>query len=436
MHINRYFEILYKFERTITKYDLDNINRLLEHIGNPHKKLKFIHIAGTNGKGGTASILASILIEHGLKTGLYTSPHILKFNERIQINGNFIPDKYIKRFIDDNLSYIKKTGLSFFEVTTALAFKYFADKKIDIGVIEVGLGGRLDTTNVIDPELSIITQIGIDHTQYLGKTLNSIAREKIGIVKKSKDVIISDTNKSLHKLFSTSIKDSKVYFLDEHIATQEIRDILNEERFSFRFKDNKKKFPKTEFILPLSGKHQIRNAGTAILASKIFLDSINRKINISKTKKALLNVKKNTFYHCRFEGMDTNKGKYIFDISHNPDAIRVTLNNARHFPIDVIVFGIMKDKDYKTALKHFSEVNIPLIVTQPAYFRARNPETLYRYYRNNFAKSKGIIIKEKNLNSALKRADKMKNKGYILVLGSFFLVSEAIRLLKVQKYLV
>lgn len=435
MHINEYFRKLYKLERTGIKYDLDNIRKFLDKLGNPHKNLNFIHIAGTNGKGGTSSILASLLIEHGLRTGLYTSPHILNFNERIQINGKFIPDNYIKKFIDDNLTYIKNTGISFFEVTTALAFKYFADNKIEIGVIEVGLGGRLDSTNVIDPMLSIITQIGIDHTQYLGKTLKSIALEKAGIVKKSKAVIISDTNKSLHNLFKKSIKESKIYFLDDYIKTEAIISGLNEVKFSLQSINRKIHIRKTELALPLAGEHQIRNAGTAILAAQIFLNSINRKLSIPKTGRGLRNIKKNTFYHCRFENINKSDNKFIFDVSHNPEAIKTTLSNASHYPIKSVVFGLMKDKDYKTSLKFFSALKSPLIFTKPAYFRSRNPENLYRYYRHNYFRQGNEIFKEINLKDALKKATGIKDAGYVLVLGSFFLVSEAIKILKMEKYL-
>jgi folylpolyglutamate synthase/dihydropteroate synthase len=161
---------------------------------------------------------------------------------------------------------------------------------------------------------------------------------------------------------------------------------------------------------------------------------MHRKLNISKTKRAFLNVKKNTFYHCRFESIDTGKGKYIFDVSHNPDAIRTALDTAGRLPIDVIVFGLMKDKDYKTALKHLSEKNIPLIFSQPGYFRARNSKTLYRYFRTLSPTRKKSIFKETVLKNALERANLIRKKGYILVLGSFFLASEAIKILKAQKY--
>ena len=435
MHINEYFRKLYRLERTGIKYDLDNIRKFLHKLGDPHNKLKFIHIAGTNGKGGTASILASLLIEHGLKTGLYTSPHILKYNERIQINGKFISDNYIKKFINDNLSYIKKARISFFEVTTAMAFKYFADKKIDVGVIEVGLGGRLDSTNVIDPVLSIITQIGIDHTQYLGKTLKSIAKEKIGIVKKSRNVIISDINKNLHSLFQKSIKESKIYFLDEHIQTKIIKCGLNEVKFSLKFTDRNLHFPKTDFKLPLTGEHQVRNAGTAVLASRMLLSSINRKLNINKAQLALRDVKKNTFYHGRFENIDKKDDRFIFDVSHNPDAIKLAISITSQFPIRSVVFGLMKDKDYKNALKYLSEITSPLIFTQPSYFRSRNPETLYRFYRKNYFKTGKEIFMKKKPEDALKIALGMENKGYILVIGSFFLVSDVIKILKMGKFL-
>ena len=422
-------------ERTGIKYDLDNIRKFLHKLGDPHKKLKFIHIAGTNGKGGTASILASLLIEHGFKTGLYTSPHILKFNERVQVNGKFIPDNYIKKFIDENFTYIKREKTSFFEVTTALAFKYFADKKIDIGVIEVGLGGRLDSTNVINPVLSIITQIGIDHTQYLGKTLQSIAKEKIGIVKNSWDAIISDTNKNLHSLFKRSIQGSRIYFLDEHIKTNIIKSNLDEIEFSFQFRNRSIQFPKTEFHLPLTGEHQVRNAGTALLAAQFFLNTQNRKLSVQKSRQALVSIKKNTFYHGRFENINKNDSKFIFDVSHNSDAIKLTLSIASRYPVKSVVFGLMKDKDYKKALEYLSSIKSPLFFTQPKYFRSRNPENLFRYFKQNYFRPGFVVFKEKKLDDALQRALGIENEGFILIMGSFFLVSDAIKILKLEKYL-
>ena len=203
--IREYFKYLYTLERSSMKYDLKNISLLLKELGNPHRNTKYIHIAGTNGKGAVASFLSSILTEYGFKTGLFTSPHILRFNERIRINGKTIPDSYIKTFLDENKKMIEKVMPSFFEVNTAIALKYFSDKKADIAIIETGLGGRLDSTNVIIPELIIITQIGIDHTDYLGKTLVSIAKEKMGIIKSGIDVVVSDTNKELRKLFEKKV---------------------------------------------------------------------------------------------------------------------------------------------------------------------------------------------------------------------------------------
>lgn len=435
-NINEYFLTLYKLERTRIKYDLKNIKKLLHELGNPHLDTKFIHIAGTNGKGAVASFLTSILIEHGFKTGLYTSPHLLKFNERIQVNGNFIPDSYIKSFVDNNLHLFKKIKASFFEVTTALAFKYLSDQKVDIAVIEVGLGGRLDSTNIIDPELCIITQIGIDHTQYLGKTLKSIAKEKIGIVKESKIVIISDTHKELYPFYKKYLKSNSIYFLDAHIKSKLLSERKNNIKFETHFINQRENKSAIIFNIPLNGVHNIRNASTALLTAEVYLKSIKRNFSIQKLKRALRNVKQNTYYHGRYEFIKNNGTNFIFDVAHNPDAIKSSVINSKYYKINAVVFGIMNDKDYKTSLQYLKELQSPIIFTKPSYERARDPEDLFKYYIKINPPVKNDVILEKNLRNALKQACTFNTKdGFILILGSFFLVSESIKILKFQHYL-
>jgi dihydrofolate synthase/folylpolyglutamate synthase len=433
--INKYFNNLYKLERTGVKYNLDNIRYLLDSLGNPQNNFKSIHIAGTNGKGAVASFLASILSEHGYKTGLYTSPHLLRFNERIQVNGRFISDNYIKKFFDQNIKFIKKTKASFFEATTALAFKYFSEQKVDIAIVEVGLGGRLDSTNVINPESCIITQIGIDHTQYLGHTLKSIAYEKLGILKDSKPVIISDNNKSLRIYFNIKTINNPVYFVDNYIRTRIINENRNRTLFKMNFIGSKSNSPDYDYMIPLNGKNQVRNASTAVLTANLYMESINKSLNFEKTKKALKKVKTNTFYHGRFEFISDKNKNYLFDVAHNPDAVSAVIDQTKYFVIDAIIFGIMKDKDYKTPLEHFKNFQSPVIFTKPSYHRARKPNDLYKYFIKQKV-SKHDVLVENDLGKALKIAQGFcTKKGVIFIFGSFFLVSEAIRILKLQKYL-
>jgi len=190
MNLQQAIEKLYSLQKFGIKLGLQNIQNFLEYLGNPEKQFKSFHIAGTNGKGSTASFISSILIENNLKTGLYTSPHFVKFNERIRINGKEIEDEYIAKFVKENQNFIDENHLTFFEATTAMAFKYFTENKIDFAVIETGLGGRLDATNVVNPVASIITSISLEHTEMLGNSLKEIAFEKGGIIKNNSKVFI------------------------------------------------------------------------------------------------------------------------------------------------------------------------------------------------------------------------------------------------------
>lgn len=415
------------------KYDLKNIRFLLKALGNPHDNIKFIHIAGTNGKGGTASFLASILTEHGLKTGLFTSPHILRYNERIRINGKTIPNSYIKAFLDENKVLIKKIKPSFFEVNTAMAFRYFADKKVDAAVIEAGLGGRLDSTNIVKPELIIITQIGIDHTDYLGTTLKAIAKEKLGIVKPGIDVIVSDTNAGLKKLFKQKIKQENLLLLD-NIA---ISKILNNTPGGTNFNSTiKLRGDKYDYSLtsPLPGAYQIRNINSALIASFLFLEKYNIKHSSEAIYRGINKVRQNTGYRGRFESIKLNGLNYIFDISHNPAGIETALSNFKKSIPDVIVFAMMNDKDYKSAIKLLINKGDKLVFTKPAYKRAFPAEKLFKYAVKLDNSKKNKFFNCIGVGDAMKLVRDMAGKnGTVLIIGSFFLVSEAIKALKIQK---
>jgi len=410
------------------KYDLKNIAILLKAIGNPHKTLKFIHIAGTNGKGATASFAASILMEQGLKTGLFTSPHILKFNERIRVNGKCIPDSYIKQFLNDNINLIKKIKPSFFEVNTAMAFKYFHDKKVDAAVVEAGLGGRLDSTNIIIPKVSVITQIGMDHMQYLGGTLRKIALEKIGIVKKGIDVIVSDNNKPLTALFKSKIEKKHLHFIDGMVRISSFDENEKGTKFNVTFKSGNI----IPLFTPLHGDYQLRNAVTAIEAVKQFT---NNGVTDSAIRKGISHVIKNTGYFGRLHSVKGKGIKYIFDISHNPDGIKAALGHLTKDKIKTVIFAMMSDKDYKSSIKEILKSFKHVIFTQPAYKRALSPDIMMKYAQKLHLRNNQTVFGTEDVSEALEIAKKLEGKkGNVLIIGSFFLVSDAVKALRLQKY--
>jgi dihydrofolate synthase / folylpolyglutamate synthase len=424
--INKYFDYLYTLERVGMKYDLKNITKLLIALGSPHKKFKSIHIAGTNGKGATASFIASILQEQGFKTGLFTSPHILKFNERIRINGKCIDDKYIRGFLDKHISLIKKVKPSFFEVNTAMAFKYFADKGIKIAVVECGLGGRLDSTNILTPDVCVITQIGIDHTRFLGNTLQKIAAEKAGILKHGSSLIISDTNKSLRSYFKNKVKSQDKIFTDEFANIKNIKG----RRFSVFLKPVEQKL---NLSIPLPGDYQPRNAVTAIIAAAMFNERMNRELYADDAGNGLKNVIKNTGYKGRLFEVKSKNRRYIFDVSHNPSGIAEALKNLKPASKDVVIFGIMADKDYSAAIKELSKYKTNFIFTKPSYQRALEADIMLKLakrYKN--IKTKAAYD---NVYAALESAQNtVKPSGRIIIIGSFFLVSDSIKALGFEKY--
>ena len=297
------------------KKDIGNIIKACKILNNPQKKIKTIHIAGTNGKGSTAHMLASILQEAGYKTGLYTSPHLKDFRERIKINGKTIDKKYIINFIKENQLEFEKINMSFFEFTVAMAFNYFTESKVDIAIIETGLGGRLDSTNIINPELSIITNIGLDHTNLLGNTIEKIAFEKAGIIKKNTPIIIGRKQDKTKEIFKSIAKEknAKLYYNDN---------------------------PKN-ITTDVKGDYQNENIGTAIKAIEV----LNWNISNEQINKGINNIIKNTGLEGRWQKLSENP-LTICDVGHNEDGIKNILRqiektkfNKLHF-----IFGSVNDK--------------------------------------------------------------------------------------------
>ena len=321
---------LFSLQRLGIKVGLDHTIQLLNRCGNPHNKLKTIHIAGTNGKGSTAAILQSILRTAGLKVGLYTSPHLVSFNERIRVNGSPISNDFIidfmKKFNDD----INEIESTFFETTTVLSLCYFYFKKVDVAIIETGLGGRLDSTNVLNPNLSIITSIDIDHQNILGNTIEEIANEKAGIIKKNTPLI---TFKQPKKILDILRNRAKTLNAKIEIVVDPQKIVVD--NFSTKFVINNK-----TFSIPLIGEHQAYNAALAIRSSNVFMGSLSYQM--------IKDGVKNTVWPGRFQLLN-NKLKIFYDVAHNSagiNTIRSTLNSLNALErIGLIILKEDKDVD-------------------------------------------------------------------------------------------
>ena len=378
------------------KKDIGNIIYATKHLKNPHKKFKSIHIAGTNGKGSTAHMLKSILMESGLKIGLYSSPHLKDLRERIKINGKIISKKDVVSFVKENKKKFEKIDLSFFEFMVALSFDYFAKKKVDIAIIETGLGGRLDSTNIITPILSIITNISIDHTNLLGNTIEKIALEKAGIIKKNIPVVIGkkDTTKAIFNRIAKEKKSLITY-------------------------SNKK-----EYESDLKGKYQAENINTAVTAISVLQKISSFKINSKDITNGLLNTVKNTGILGRWQILK-NRPLIICDIGHNVDGIKNVVQQIKSIKYRKLhfVFGTVNDKEIlkilvqlpKDAEYYFCEANIP---------RAMNSKKLKKH-----ASKYNLNGKEyQNVKEALKSAEMNSDSDDLIFIGgSTFVVSEILQ---------
>jgi dihydrofolate synthase / folylpolyglutamate synthase len=334
------------------KADLSNTVALCTKLGNPEKKFKSVHIAGTNGKGSTSHFLASVLQEAGMKTGLFTSPHLKDFRERIRINGRMISKKDVVTFVEQHLEDFNSIQPSFFEWTFALAAWYFANQEVDIAVIETGMGGRLDSTNVVKPVITVITNIGLDHTQFLGTTIEAIAREKAGIIKPGIPVIIGETQPESAQVFDQFSKKNhcQITYADQQIVlqrsgyTKHSRPLLAAEYHS--------QLTNTLYSIttPLSGKYQLKNLSTVLCAFETLQQS-GFKMQSGHIRTGIRKVVKNTRLMGRWQTI-SNYPLTIADIAHNPDGIREVLEQISLTPHKKLhfVIGVVNDKDVRSML--------------------------------------------------------------------------------------
>lgn len=366
------FEQLPMFQRvggSAYKKDLHNTVALLEMLGNPHQKGKYIHVAGTNGKGSTASFLASVLKESGYKTGLYTSPHLKSFTERMRINGETISQDDVVKYVEKFKPVIEELRPSFFELTTAMAFDYFAKEEVDVAVIEVGMGGRLDCTNVIRPEVSIITQIGLDHQQFLGNTLEEITKEKAGIIKENTPIVCSVIENELKLIIEEVAKSKKSPFFD---SKEKYKVSIKEESIPHwkMIAENLKTSEKIEFESGLSASYQIQNLASVFTAIDILKDK-GYIISDRNIEMGLKNVIANSGIKGRWQRIPNEKSnaKIIADTGHNIAAFEhlvKMLENENYYHLH-FVFATVNDKKLdgvlemlpKNAKYYFTQANIP-----------------------------------------------------------------------------
>lgn len=392
------------------KLGLDNIKSFLDYLGNPQKKLKTIHVAGSNGKGSTASFIASILMESGYRTGLYTSPHFVKFNERISINGKQIPDDFIANFIDRNQKKVDEYHLTFFEVTTAMAFEYFVFMNVDYAIIETGLGGRLDATNVLDPLACVITSISLEHTNVLGDNLEKIAYEKSEIIKRGSQVFVGLIPEVAIKVVEQKTKSvkSELYCLEEYIIEKKNNLQLYTEEIEF-----------DEWEVPLIGKHQKYNAALAALC-------VTKTFNIdnpSVITNGIKNVVKNTKLQGRYE-IALKEPHIILDSAHNPEGIQSLVNEFKNekdkYKRSILLFSVMKDKNIKQMLTIIKSVFNEIYFYELPYERSANKDTL-----KEIAETLSInYFFVQDLNEFLKQFISGSKNDCLVVAGSMYLLGD------------
>lgn len=397
-----------------TTIELDN------HLGNPHRKFRTVHVAGTNGKGSTSHTLAAILQESGYKVGLYTSPHLIDFRERMRVNGIPASEEYVIDFVEKHKSFFEPLQPSFFELTTAMAFNYFAEQQVDIAIIEVGLGGRLDCTNIITPELCIITNISLDHTQFLGSTLQEIASEKAGIIKSGIPVVIGETTPETKEVFANKAKecDAPITFAEEEALLTDATPLDSGYKYDSRIFG--------EFCGELGGDYQQKNTNTLLSAIRILCDK-GFGITGDSLRKGFENVCSLTGFMGRWQKIQ-DKPRVVCDAGHNIGGIKyITEQLAR---VDCkqlrIVFGMVNDKDITSVLKMMPK-NAIYYFTQASIKRAMHADELKEMAKGYGLNGNSHPTVKQALEAAITESS---NDDFIFAGGSCFIVADLLSALE------
>ncbi len=421
---------LFNRQRAGIKPGLERTLTLLNKLNNPHEKLKSIHIAGTNGKGTISSLLASYYKELNLKVGLYTSPHLVKFNERIRIGNTQISNQYLINKYNQLIDIINQIDATFFEITTVIAFSYFAENNCDICIIETGMGGRYDSTNVLNPILSIITSISFDHKEFLGNTLELIAAEKAGIIKQNTPVFLVNINDDILNVFQNEAKSKNAKLINlknsESKFSEKIVKLISEENFKAKYQLNN-----IEFQTDLLGKHNTLNINSIANILKYISSEMNSKISNEfdeqKFISSIINLNKNTGYFGRMSIIKTNP-YIILDTSHNEEALSYLIKIIKQHSNQKfnIIYTGMKDKENIQNLQIVKEITDKLILTKSS--NPRNQEL-------DILESNAKYLNYKEIETYQKLEEcldiELNTSNNILIVGSFFLISDVMKILKI-----
>jgi len=410
-------DYLYGLEKFGMIFGLTKVEGILEALGNPHKEVQAIHVGGTNGKGSTAAMMASILQKEGYRVGLYTSPHLIRFTERIKTNGEDIEKEDVVELTRYMKGKIEASGVTppftFFDFTTAMALLYFRQKMVDLAILEVGLGGRLDSTNVVDPLLSIVTNIAKDHEEQLGRSILKIAGEKAGIIKKGRPFITAATQPHVLRLFSRVCREKGAPYFR---VGKEFRYVQNGER-NFNYEGLHRKL--WNIYLNLWGAHQMINATTALGAMEV-LEDLGYPVSNDAIVEGLKEVK----WPGRLE-MVCSSPRVLLDGAHNPAgaiALKESLEKEFQYRNLVVLIGIMKDKDIDSILHSLAPLADRIILTKPSIDRAASPTFLKKALGRNGKKAEII----EDLKEAIDRGLSLTTEGDLLcITGSLYTVGEA-----------
>ncbi|MDR1169624.1 MAG: bifunctional folylpolyglutamate synthase/dihydrofolate synthase [Prevotellaceae bacterium] len=422
--------VFHRIGQAAYKANLDNSTLLDQYFGNPHSKYKTIHIAGTNGKGSVAHIIASVLHAAGYKTGLYTSPHLFDFRERIRINGTKIPEQKVIDFVAQHKTFIEHLQPSFFETASSMAFHFFACEQIDVAVIETGMGGRLDSTNIITPELSVITNIGLDHTEYLGNSLDKIASEKAGIIKPGIPAVIGEKHNLTTDVFTAKARESgsELFFAEDSLEILSSENRPGSRTFTLA-PLNSNLFPGNTFTasLDLEGSYQSKNIVTA-LTSIAVLKKQSFTISAKAEQKGLAGAALNTGLKGRWQTLGKNP-TIICDTGHNAHGLQHTMKQLAEQDCKNLYFilGVVADRDLDSIIPLLPR-NACYLFTQASIPRAMDAETLAR--RCMAANLKGEIVA--TVAEAIRKAvEKASANDLIFIGGSTYVVAETTGLYKV-----
>jgi len=418
MNYSEVLDRLFQLERLGIKLGLDNTLRMLSYLGDPHKAYPVIHIAGTNGKGSTAAIMESILANSGYRAGLYTSPHLVDFRERIRINGRLIDQKYITDFFNDVIEKFTDITPTFFEAVTVLAFNYFRDEKVDLAVVETGLGGRFDATNVVTPVVSVITNIDLEHTEYLGNDISKIALEKAGIIKDRVPVVTAAHYQEAKRVLREVCKQRKAKLISVFDETQwVIKEISGRKTELDIFTRSQKYY---NLRLALAGRHQLENAICGIIGAEL-AEPLGIRVTTTGAAQGFREVK----WPGRLQRISTEP-EIILDVGHNPAAIRVLYEYFKEFYQGrqlVAVFGILSDKDSYRMLNELNRFAKVIIITKPMTDRAADTEVLARQATQISSNFQVIPHVRDAFKAAVEFA---KAEDVVLVTGSHYTVGEVL----------